>query len=146
MVFTKGHPYGKRFKKGDKTNLGRHPSQVVKDKISKTLIAGNYKRENCPAWNGGKTKHTAGYVMIHSPNHPFRNHMNYVFEHRLVIEKQLGRYLKPEEIPHHLGDKTDNRPEMLMAFINNSAHMRFHRNPKNINPKEIIFDGRKLTQ
>jgi len=31
-----------------------------------------------------------------------------------------------------------------MAFINKSAHIRFHGNPNNVKPEEIIFDGRLL--
>ena len=71
--------------------------------------------------------------------------MNNYYEHRLVVERHLGRSLtKKVEVVHHLGEKDDNRPQMLMAFTSNSAHLRFHHNPKNVKPKEIIFDGRKL--
>ena len=146
MTFQKGHPYGKRFKKGHKMNLGKHPSQRTKDKIRKTLIAGNYKRENCPTWKGGRAKHSEGYIMIYKPEHPFCNHMGYIFEHRLVVEKQIGRYLTPTETTHHLGKKTDNKPHMLMAFINNPTHLKFHKNPNSVKPEEIIFDGRKFSQ
>ena len=97
-------------------------------------------------WKGGRPKTTEGYIFIHNPNHPFATQAGYVFEHRLVVEQQIGRYLTEEEVTHHLGETGDNRPHMLMAFINNSAHTRFHHNPDNVKPEEIIFDGRKLNK
>jgi hypothetical protein len=96
-----------------------------------------------PNWKGGKTIDGDGYVLICSPSHPYRNGKGYVREHRLVVEKQIGRYLLPDETIHHLGEKQDNRPEKLMAFINDAVHQRFEKTSI-VKPKEIIFDGRKL--
>ena len=63
-----------------------------------------------PMWNGGKTLNSQGYVLIHSPEHPFHDKRGYVREHRLVMEKKLGRYLSQDEIVHHKnGKKDDNR-------------------------------------
>ena len=46
--------------------------------------------------------------------HPRAGNGNYVFEHILVMEQQLGRYLLPDEYVHHLnGVRDDNRPENL---------------------------------
>jgi len=60
-------------------------------------------------WKGGRRKRN-GYVQILSKDHPFRDSHGYVMEHRLVMEKKLGRYLKPEEIIHHInGILNDNR-------------------------------------
>lgn len=65
-------------------------------------------------WKGGR-KNNNGYVMIHKPDHPNSDQQGYVREHRLIIEKYLGRYLKKDEIIHHKnGVKNDNRLENLL--------------------------------
>ncbi len=71
------------------------------------------------SWKGGRTKHHAGYLMIRIPDHPRAPRNNgYVFEHILVMEKGLGRYLEPHETVHHRnGVKHDNRPENLELWI-----------------------------
>ena len=62
-----------------------------------------------------------------------------------MVEKYLGRYLDSKWIVHHINNiRDDNRIENLMCFISISAHRRFHGNPNNVKPEEIIFDGRKL--
>jgi hypothetical protein len=67
-----------------------------------------------PMWNGGKTVNSQGYVLIHTPEHPHCSKRGYVREHRLVMEKKLGRYLEPNEVVHHKnGKKDDNRIENL---------------------------------
>ena len=56
--------------------------------------------EKHPQWNGGRTIHTGGYVMIQAPGHPRANDHGYVFEHILIAEKALGRFISaPIELP-----------------------------------------------
>lgn len=49
-----------------------------------------------------------------------------VYEHRLTMERHLGRKLRPDEHIHHINeDKSDNRIENL-KIVSNSEHIRLH--------------------
>lgn len=49
------------------------------------------------------------------------------FEHRLVMEKKMGKPLKPTDIVHHInGNTLDNRVENLRVFENNTEHLLAH--------------------
>ena len=73
-------------------------------------------------WKGGKTYHRKGYVLIRCPNHPRMTQSGkYVFEHILVMEQKLGRFLEKGEKVHHRNlIKSDNSPKNLELWI--SSH------------------------
>ncbi len=131
----KGTPWSEERKK-------RHGNII---KINSNARKTMFKKGDMPPKFRGKSIDKFGYIYIYSPKHPYHNARNNVFEHRLVIEKHIGRYLLRHEVGHHINEiKDDNRPENLMAFTSNFSHMRFHKNPNNVKPEEIIFDGRRL--
>lgn len=87
-----------------------------------------YSGKNNKKWNGGKAFSSHGYIQDHMPSHPYCDDRGYVYEHRLVIEKHLGRYLSTNEVVHHIdGNKSNNSLENL-RLMTNEDHSRFHNN------------------
>ena len=133
---------GKAFQKGHKTwNKGK---SGYCSEATLQLMRENFKKTR-PSWKGGRIKMN-GYIAVYSPTHPFamKYGSGYVYEHRLVVEKHLSRYLKSKERVHHINKiKDDNRIENFILFKNEGFHMWFHIKKGNYS-KGIIFDGRKL--
>ncbi len=85
--------------------------------------------ENNPNWKGGRTITSHGYVAVNVEG-------KYLYEHRIVMEKKLGRKLVKGEIVHHKnGIKIDNWPENLRLCKNNAYHYLNHR--KNISNRRL---------
>jgi hypothetical protein len=93
--------------------------------IVKTYDSGSANTgERHYSWKG-RLVDKQGYILIHQKGHPnARKHTHYVFEHRLVMERVLGRVLLPTEVVHHKdGNKQNNDPENLQVFENNGKHL-----------------------
>jgi len=71
--------------------------------------------ENNYNWKGHtKVRKYSGHILKYAPNHP-KARNNFVYEHRLVMEAHIGRYLNDKEFVHHInGIKHDNRIENLI--------------------------------
>lgn len=90
-----------------------------------TQRSGPRAGEKHPDWKGG-TIEIKGYRFVYCPDHPSVRYGRYVAEHRLVMEKVLGRLLQPNEVVHHRdGNKLNNSPENLEVFANNAEHLRY---------------------
>lgn len=154
------------FKKGHKINLGIKRSEeycnmkskvakkqwknpIIRKRMSKAIKKAckfrNMRGEYSTRWKGGIKVDKSGYILKFSPKHPSAREHKYILEYRLVVEKQIGRYLKPKEIVHHInGIKNDNRIENLIIFKNHFAHHKWHMIQIGVKPEEIIFDGRNI--
>jgi hypothetical protein len=105
---------------------------VVSGTIVNILKRHNYKRRdknaNLRRSTAGKWINDAGYVFIYCKNHPNADCKGYVREHRLVMEKHIGRLLTSDEVVHHIDNSpSNNKIENLMLFPNNAAHKRYHK-------------------
>jgi len=113
--------------KNIQTNTGR--THFKKGHISYNKGKNLPRKEKSYHWKGGKVKASGGYIWIHLPDHPKAMHKQYVYEHRIIIEQHIGRYLKSSEIVHHKnGIKDDNRLENLELSTRKKHPSIHHRN------------------
>lgn len=89
-------------------NWGKKLSAATKRKMSEAR-----QGEKNPNWKGGRVRQN-GYILIKAPGHPRADVNGYVREHRLTVERALGRYLRADELVHHINSiRDDNRLENL---------------------------------
>jgi hypothetical protein len=120
-------------RKISEAHKGKKLSEEHKRKLSENHA--DISGENHPNWNGGRKKTNEGYILIYFPNHRQAASDGYIFEHRLIMEKILGRYLNPKEVVHHKNEiPDDNRLENLELFENAGYHRQFHK-------KQILRGG-----
>lgn len=81
-----------------------------------------------------------GYYYFTDKSHPLANKSTKVYYHRHVLSLSIGRWIKTDEIAHHIdGDRSNNKAENLL-LTNSSDHGKHH-HP--IESKEIrcVFCG-----
>lgn len=81
--------------------------------------------ERNPAWKGGRLKRE-GYILVKiSSNDPYfamADNKGYVFEHRLVMGRKLGRCLLPSEHIHHKDGNRDHNVQENLELTNRHLH------------------------
>ena len=124
---------GTRLSKMNKNNI----SNSLKGKSKKPFTKQHLKnlsdshkgkfKEKSSHWINGKSKTSCGYVLIYKPEHKFARTNGYILEHRWVMEKHIGRYLKKTEVVHHIdGDVKNNKINNLALFTSQYSHTKFH--------------------
>lgn len=135
--FKKGHIPWSKSQKGVCLNTGRthfKKGQKKTDNWKKVML--KFKGKGNPAWNGGE-RNIKNYIYVYMPTHPNAIKSGCVKRSRLVMEKKIGRYLKPKEVVHHInGIKMDDRYKNLILFSNNSEHLKFERSQNGSNKCE----------
>lgn len=108
---------GRRLKKAGVTRSLSEAMKVAIETGRRSLFPSGHG----PCWKGGRSTNGNGYIQIFMPTHPSCSSDGYVLEHRLVMEKQLGRYLERRELVHHInGIRDDNRIENLKIVSRNN--------------------------
>lgn len=106
--------------------LGCH-EEVIRDRLIELglpRLAAKARPEKNYFWQGGYAVDEDGYILEKRPDHPQATAGGYVRQHRLVMEKMLGRYLTPEEVVDHKNrDTSDNDPPNLELYPSNAAHL-----------------------
>lgn len=83
-------------------------------------------------WRGGRRDERRGYVLVYVEDDDPLACMRmagrqYVYEHRLIVAKHIGRPLKSHEIVHHINRmKDDNRIENL-EMMDRHEHAGIHK-------------------
>ena len=73
---------------------------------------------------GYTTKRGNGYIREYNPLHPRADCRGLVAQHRLVMERHLGRFLSRKEVVHHIdGNKQNNHIDNLELFASQAEHM-----------------------
>ncbi len=79
-----------------------------------------------PYGDGSSSPYKSVTLKEYDPFYPMANSKGCVAEHRLIMAKHLGRYLKPGEVVHHInGLNKDNRIENL-EVMDSKKHLSEH--------------------
>ena len=111
--------------------LGRSPTEV----------SSRSKKLGFNKWRVPSGRHAGRLIVRFNSGKP-------VYQHRDVVEKQIGRPLKSDEIVHHINfDKDDNSLNNLHVFQGRAAHRTAHMSFESIVPvlmqNDIITFDRK---
>jgi hypothetical protein len=81
-----------------------------------------------------------GYLAFSYYQHPIANKSGIVYYHRYVASLKLGRWLRPDEVGHHIDENPKNNHWDNLKIMTASEHSIHHRNK--LRPKKIAYYNR----
>lgn len=126
----------------------RYVRRIAQRHNLERLHVGAQPGKNNHRFVSGRRIDLDGYVLVTAPkDHPFqrlrkgRPGAGVIFEHRLVMERKMGRYLLPTEVVDHIDGLTlHNDPDNLRLFLSNGQHLQTTISGL---PKNISASGKK---
>ena len=147
VSYWKGKKRGKiteeQRKKVSKSMLGVRKSISHRKNISRSKVG-----KLNPMYKKGYTIDSRGYKLVLIPRHPDANFNGRVLEHRLVMEKKLGRRLSKEDIIHHIDFNPRNNKVSNLYLMTRATHIKLHKSFEDLitflfNKKIIYFNRKK---
>lgn len=72
-----------------------------------------------------------GYRSIYLPDHPRSyksgNWKGWIYEHVVIAEESIGRYLREDEVVHHLDFNRSNNRSSNLLVLSKSQHSKLHK-------------------
>lgn len=78
------------------------------------------------SWNNKERSICNKYIVIKVPQHP-HSHSGWVYEHRLIMERELGRVLKSYETVHHINLVKSQNDLKNLFVCTRIQHNKAHR-------------------
>ena len=76
--------------------------------------------------SGHRKKRADGYVAVYFPDHINASKCGYIMEHALVMESEIGRPLRSDEVVHHINHKRDDNRIENLQLMTKHDHMSMH--------------------
>ena len=101
---------------------GKPRKQETKDKIREALTGRKrpeFWGKNNPSYKNGKTKNSRGYIIV---SHQGKR----IPEHRMIVEKIVGRELDRMEEVHHMDENKSNNDINNLYLFTKKDHRIYH--------------------
>jgi len=117
--------------------------------LPKRYIIGHepqYRQGSEHAQHLGRIRNGKGHWLIYVPDHPRANRDGYFYEHVVMMEKKLGRYLYKQgpgkmrandEVVHHRDENKNNNKLSNLQLMTHAEHVSHHR-------KKDVKNGKTL--
>lgn len=106
---------------------------------------GNYCSKKCMGDATPQRYKKNGYWCIKATGHPRAYESSFYYEHILVMEEKIGRYINKNEIVHHKDGNRLNNNLNNLELKTRSEHASFHLPKSKVFSKEVGIDHTKYT-